>query len=258
MWLRLRQITVVAQDMRKTAVDLSSVLGLEPCFTDPSVKAFGLKNMLFPIGSQFVEVVTPTRGDTAGGRYLQRRGGDTGYLVIAQTDDVERRRARAAELGVRISLELDMPDEHLSGIQLHPKDTGGALWEIDQMTMEGADAVDGPWAPAGHYWRPYVRTDLVSSIVAAELQSADPSALAARWGEIAELDVGSDAGGNPVIALDNAELRFVEATDGRGEGLGGIDVKVEDRGAVVAGARVRDCFVSDDRVDIGGLRVQLV
>ena len=77
MWLRLRQITVVAQDMRKTALDLASVLGLEACFTDPSVKSFGLKNTLVPLGSQFIEVVTPTQDDTAGGRYMQRRGGDT-------------------------------------------------------------------------------------------------------------------------------------------------------------------------------------
>jgi hypothetical protein len=53
-------------------------------------------------------------------------------------------------------------------------------------------------------------------------------------------------------------LRFVEATDGRGEGLGGIDVKVEDRPAVLTAARVRGCYVSDDRVDIGGLRISLV
>src|SRR5436190_11428 len=158
MWLRLRQITIVAEDLRRTAIDLSAVLGLESCFTDPSVKAFGLKNSLFPLGSQFIEVVTPTQPDTAGGRYMQRRGGDTGYLVIAQTDDVARRKARAGELGVRIAMDLDMPREHLTGIQLHPKDTGGALWEIDQMTLEGGDEPGGPWAPAGKYWQPYVRT----------------------------------------------------------------------------------------------------
>ena len=258
MWLRLRQITIVAEDLRRTAIDLSAVLGLESCFTDPSVKSFGLKNSLFPLGSQFIEVVTPTQPDTAGGRYMQRRGGDTGYLVIAQTDDVARRKARATELGVRIAMDLDMPKEHLAGIQLHPKDTGGALWEIDQMTLEGGDDPAGPWAPAGRYWQPYVRTDQVSSILAAELQGADPAALAARWGDIAELDVSADGAGNPTLALDNATLRFVEASDGRGEGLGGIDVKVEDRGTVLSEARTRGCYVSDDRVDIGGLRIGLV
>jgi hypothetical protein len=126
------------------------------------------------------------------------------------------------------------------------------------MTLEGGDEPGGPWAPAGKYWQPYVRTDLVNSITAAELQGADPAALAARWGDIAELDVASDAAGNPTLALDNATLRFVEATDGRGEGLGGIDVKVEDRTAVLSAARVRGCYVSDDRVDIGGLRISLV
>jgi len=124
--------------------------------------------------------------------------------------------------------------------------------------MEGGDDPSGPWAPAGRYWQPYDRTDQVSSIVAAELQGADPSALAARWGDIAELDVSADVSGNPTLALDNATLRFVEATDGRGEGLGGIDVKVEDRPAVLDAARARGCYVSDGRVDIGGLRIGLV
>src|SRR4051794_33174085 len=140
MWLRLRQITVVAQDMRRTALDLASVLGLEACFTDPSVKAFGLKNTLFPLGSQFIEVVTPTQDDTAGGRYMQRRGGDTGYLVIAQTDDGAPRKARATELGVRGTPDLDMPQEHLLGRQLHPKDTRGAPGGVDQVAPQGGGA----------------------------------------------------------------------------------------------------------------------
>ena len=97
MWIRLRQISIVAADLRAVSLDLGSVLGLEPCFTDPGVKVFGLKNMLWPIGSQFLEVVTPIAPGTAGGRYMDRRGGDSGYMVITQVDDIARRRARAAE-----------------------------------------------------------------------------------------------------------------------------------------------------------------
>ena len=257
MWIRLRQIAVVAEDLRETALDIGTVLGVEACFTDPGVKQFGLKNMLWPIGTQFLEVVTPITDDTAGGRYLQRRGGDTGYMCITQVDDVARRRQRAAELGIRIAFDLSFPEEGHDGIQLHPADTGGTFFEMDQMTMEGGDEEGGPWYPAGRNWKPFVRTDRVSGISAAEIQSPEPEPLARRWADMAEIDLGSDADGNPQIQLDNAAIRFVEERDGRGEGLGGIDVVVEDHEAVLAGARARDRYVSDDEVAVAGLRVYL-
>lgn len=257
MWLRLRQIAVVAEDLHKTGLDIGTVLGVEPCFTDPSVGVFGLKNTLWPIGSQFLEVVTPTKADTAGGRYAQRRGGDTGYMVITQCDDVDHRREHAAALGVRVAFDMHYPEHGHSGIQLHPRDTGGSFFEMDQMTMEGGNEVGGPWTPAGKNWQPYARTETVNAIAAAELQSPDPEALARRWSEIAEIDLVTDSAGRPTIQLDNATLRFVADADGRGEGLGGIDVVTVDREAILAGAHARGCYVADDEVAVAGLRVYL-
>jgi len=257
MWIRLRQIAVVTEDLRKTALDIGTVLGVEACFTDPGVKQFGLKNMLWPIGTQFLEVVTPIEDGTAGGRYRERRGGDSGYMFITQVDDVARRRERAAELGIRIAFELDHPDQGHDGIQLHPGDTGGTFFEMDQMTMDGGDVVGGPWYPAGKNWEPYVRTDVVGGISAAEIQSPEPGPLAERWSAMAEIDLGTDDEGRPQIQLDNATVRFVEESDGRGEGLGGVDVFANDRDAILDGARARDCYVSDDEVSVAGLRVYL-
>lgn len=257
MWIRLRQIAVVTEDLWRSALDIGTVLGLEACYTDPGVKQFGLKNQLWPIGSQFLEVVTPIAENTAGGRYMQRRGGDSGYMFITQVDDVARRRARADELGIRIAFDLSHPEAGHDGIQLHPGDTGGTFFEMDQMTMKGGDEVGGPWVPAGRNWQPYVRTDHISAISAAEIQSPEPEPLARRWAEMAEIDLETDGDGNPRFQLDNATVRFVEAEDGRGEGLGGIDVVTEDRDAVLAGARARDCYVSDDEVAVAGLRVYL-
>ncbi|HCB34881.1 MAG TPA: hypothetical protein DEP69_07030, partial [Acidimicrobiaceae bacterium] len=246
MWIRLRQIAVTTADLRKTAGDLQTVLGLEPCHTDPGVEVFGLKNVLWPVGTQFIECVTPTGPDTAAGRYQARRGGDTGYMVITQVDDMAPRRAHVDELDVRIAHEMDY--EGFKGMQLHPADTGGSFFEMDQMVdPDGdADAAGGPWLPAGRCWEPYVRTDVVSSISAAELQSPEPDRLAERWGSIAQIDVGTDDDANPTVELDNATLRFVEAVDGRGEGLGGIDVTTVDREVVLENARARGCYVDDD------------
>lgn len=258
MWIRLRQIAVVAADLHRAGLDIGTVLGAEPCFTDPGVAQFGLKNTLWPIGTQFLEVVTPTAENTAGGRYAKRRGGgDTGYMVITQVDDAPHRRERAAELGIRIAFDMQSPEHGHDGMQLHPADTGGTFFEMDQMTGPGGDDPGGRWWPAGKNWEPYVRTAQVGGISAAELQSSDPDRLAARWSEIAEVELATDADGHPVLPLDNAVIRFVPETDGRGEGLGGIDVITNDREAVLAGAHARGCYVSDDEVSVVGLRVYL-
>ncbi|WP_419841397.1 hypothetical protein [Candidatus Poriferisodalis sp.] len=258
MWMRLRQIAVTTADLARTAADVQSVLGVEPCFTDPGVGVFGLKNVLWPIGTQFLECVTPTRPETAAGRYQQRRSGDTGYMVITQVSDVSARRAHVERLGIRIAFEMNHADQGHVGMQLHPADTGGSFFEMDQMTGPGGDAVGGAWTPAGTNWEPYVCVDRVNGIAAAELQSPEPDRLAERWSEIAQVDLDADAAGHPTIRLDNATLRFVPETDGRGEGLGGIDVSTTDRESVLAAAHRCECYVNDSQVALAGLRVNLV
>jgi hypothetical protein len=257
MWIRLRQIAIVADDLRTASLDLGDVLGLEPCFTDPGVRRFGLKNMLWPVGTQFIEVVTPIAPGTAAGRYLDRRHGNGGYMVINQVDDIAPRRHRAEQLGVRVAFDLNFPEQGHDGIQLHPADTGGSFFEMDQMTGPDGNTEGGPWYPAGPNWQPYVRTDRVDAIIAAELQSPDPQRLAQRWADIAEVDL-IDESDHLRIRFDNADIRFVEATDGRGEGLGGIDVRTIEPAGVLTAADRRGIRSGDDQVMIAGLRVNLV
>ena len=75
MWLRLRQICLVARELELVVDDLQAVFGLEVAYRDPAVGYFGLENALLPVGNQFLEVVAPIREQTAGGRYLEKRGG---------------------------------------------------------------------------------------------------------------------------------------------------------------------------------------
>ncbi len=266
MWIRLRQVAIAATDLREASLDMSMILGLEACFTDPGVATFGLKNTLWPLGSQFLEVVTPTAPGTAAGRYIDRRGGDTGYMVITQVDDLQRRRSRVAELGVRVAFDFPHAEDGHDGIQLHPADTGGSFFEMEQMTNAVDDRSDGPWWPAGKNWQSFVRTDRVTAICGAELQSPDPQRLADRWSAIAEIDLVDDASGNPTMSfgelggsdINPSTIRFVEAVDGRGEGLGAIDVVAPGRADILAGAKARDRYVDDDQVVVAGLRVNLV
>jgi len=252
MWLRLRQIALVAQELAPVEKDLIDVLGVEVCFRDPGVGHFGLENALFPIGNQLLEVVAPIQENTAGGRYLERRGGDGGYMVITQCDDHAPRRARVEALGVRVVNQFETGE--FRNMQMHPKDTGGSFFEIDEQLGADAHDVGGPWEPAGENWQRAKRTERVSGIVAAELQCDDPAAVAARWGEIAELPVSAAL----TIALDNATLRFVSCDDGRPEGLGSIDVSVVDSDAVLAAADAIGAKRGDSQIYLCGTRINLV
>jgi hypothetical protein len=250
--LRLRQIAIVAHELDPVVQSLNTSFGLEVAFRDPAVETFGLHNAVLPVGNQFVEIVSPIREGTAGGRYLERRNGDGGYMVILQSDRHGDRTRRVEELGIRTVLRHDGREYKI--MQLHPADTGGSFLEIDEQI--GGDDIDGPWEPAGPDWQRARRTDVVTGIAAAEVQSPDPQRLAARWSEILERPVEHAAAerGDVVatIQLDNATLRFVEATDGRGEGLGGIDLIAAGRTDSTQSGSI------EPPATVGGLRVTLV
>jgi hypothetical protein len=252
-WLRLRQITLVARELAPVLADVQGVFGVEVAYRDPSVSSFGLENAVLPVGHQFLEIVAPVQEGTAGGRYLQRRHGDGGYMVILQCDEHGPRKARVEELGIRSVLEHD--DGSYVIMQLHPRDTGGSFLEVDE--QRGGEDLNGPWMPAGPSWHEAVRTDVVQGIAAAEIQAPDPSGLAQRWSDILEVPVTVDGDGRTALALDNATIRFVPDRDGRGEGLGGVDLVAADHDRLLAGAADRGLTVDGDKVLVGGVRFGL-
>jgi hypothetical protein len=252
--LRLKQICLVAADLDSVEEELKAILGLEVAYRDPGLSYFGLRNVMLPIGNNLLEVVSPIREDTAAGRFLERRDGDGGYMVILQCGDIEAVRERVQRLGIRIVFEDS--DEDTVGIQLHPKDLPGAL--VDVRWNTGDQSPNGPWSPAGPDWQRARRSDVIRSLVAAEIQCDDPDDLAARWSEVTKRPVSRDADHNPEIRLDGGSIRFVRTTDGRGTGLGGIDVEVVDRERLLATAEARGREVSDETVMICGTRIRLV
>lgn len=199
-WMRLRQVALVAHDLEEVVSDLHDAFGLEVAFRDPAVATFGLRNAVLPVGNQFIEVVSPTREGTAGGRQLERLGGDGGYMVICHTDDHAAVRQRVSDLGVRTVIDAD--DHGYRIMQLHPSDTGGSFLEID--FQPGGDDPEGPWAPAGRDWQRARRTDVVDGITAVTVRAKDPDITAARWGDITAHDIAQR-----VLHLDNATVTFV-------------------------------------------------
>lgn len=250
MTIQLRQICLVARQLEPVIQDLTAILGINRCYVDPGVAAFGLENTLMPVGRNFLEVVAPVEENTAGGRYLDRRQGDGGYMVITQADCEAtqlRVKQNALDNKVRVAHEMVRGDWHL--LQLHPGDLKAAFFEVES---DAHSDFTGYWHPVGGLgWEDKVAQDVTLDFLGVELQSNDPIELAELWGRVAGATVQNE-GGDLFISLNNARIRFVEESDGRGPGLSGIDVAVEDRDAILREARVRNAYLSDDQVTICG------
>ena len=253
--IQLRQICLVAEELAPVIDDLPSILGVNSVYIDPGVGKFGLENNLLAIGCNFLEVVAPIEDNTAGGRYLERRGGDGGYMVITQADSRETydaMRERAACHNVRVAFESERGDWNLT--QLHPRDMVAAFLEVE---CDAYNDFNGSWHPVGGLgWKNKVKQDVTVNYLGMELQSDDPFELATLWGDVIGIPCERD-GNQCTVALNNVTLRFVTATDGRGPGLSGLDIVVADRNAVLAEAKQRNCYINDGQVLICGTRFYL-
>ncbi len=212
--LRLRQLALAATDLETTETQLSRYLGAGVCFRDPGVGHFGLHNGLFAVGDQFLEIVSPTQDNTTAGRYIQKRGGDTGYMVILQVDDLVSLRRRLSDNNIRTVFEAQ--GEGVLGLHLHPKDNGGAILSIDKTEEPSA------WPWAGDQWTNSGAVNF-SSISAVEIQVQDLELVSRTWAAIVDRPAIDG-----VISLDDADIRFTQA-GARGEGISQIDLVATDR-----------------------------
>jgi hypothetical protein len=243
----IRQIALVARELEPVVAGLCDVLGVEVGFRDPGVAEFGLVNAVMPIGTTFLEVVSPSRPDTTAGRYLARRGGDGGYMAIFQTGDLAADRRRLAALGVRIVWEVTLDD--IATIHLHPRDVGGAIVSLDEPRPAAS------WRWGGPDWQAKVRTGRVRGVTSVTVAAADPAGLAARWSAVLGLGAPQADEGDVRVALDPGTINFV-ASQGH-EGITAVGLAATDAGAVIAAARARHLPTDERSVTLGGVRFEL-
>jgi hypothetical protein len=195
--IRFRQATIVARDLEPVVADLRAKLPLGEPFRDPEVGQFGLCNAVMPLGDTFVEVISPTEEGTAGGRHLDRIGGDGGYMAMFQVDDIAAARARIKDLGLRVIFDNDEDGD--IDIHIHPKDVPGAIITLDHMVVPES------WRWAGAEWIQKSPSTLgPGRVTGATVSALEPAKLADTWAAA----LGTTADGER-IALDGGELRFV-------------------------------------------------
>lgn len=254
MSVQLRQICLVSSDIEKVVADLTDIFGVNSAYVDAGIIHFGLENNLMAFGRNFMEVVAPVQENTAAGRYLERRQGDGGYMVICQTetkDNQDAAKQRAADQNIRIAWQSENDD--ISICQFHPGDMVAAFFELD---WDKGEDFTGHWDPVGGTgWEDKVKTDVTDGFLGVELQAPDPAGMAEKWSAVAGIPL--DTGDGISLSLNNAFIRFVDQGDDRGPGLSAIHMGVKDRAAVLAAAKARACYVSDHQVDICGVHFYL-
>lgn len=270
--MRLRQVALVAKDLDSVSERLGRLLGIDYGYRDPGIIGFGLDNWVAPIGDTYLEVVSPVRENTTAGRFLERRGGDGGYMVILQVPSLGDARAKIESAGARIVWHARGEGENgerTEGLHVHPRDCGGAILSVDESTPTGA------WVWAGPEWRQH-RSSFLSQISGVEIQAADPRGMAERWSELLGpeaapgrapdgrdawlLDLDAAAPGQGGSGPKRGVIRFVAADDGRGDGVSALDVEVESVETLQSAMDRSSASLTRDRagwshVDEAGVRV---
>jgi hypothetical protein len=234
--VRLRQAVLVARDLDEVAAGLQRELGLQDPFRDPGVAEFGLENVVFAIGDCFLEVVSPARPGTAAGRQIERAGGDGGYMVLFDIEDLDGARARAEELGVRTVWRIDLPD--ISGTHMHPADMRGAIVSLDRSIPYGS------WRWGGPDWTGRTGSAPAGALAGVTVAVADPQAAAERWSEV--LAVPAEQALEPSLILDGGRVQFRAASAGEPDGVVGIALQLP--------AKVR---AGREAIMVGNARIEL-
>jgi hypothetical protein len=250
--LQLRQLCLVTQDLEQCTRQLNQLLGLLPGHIDHDVEQFGARNTIFPLGKNFIEVINPISPKAASQRYIDSRGGDSGYMVITQADSRETQqaiRAEAEKLGVRVAFEITARGADF--LQWHPADTGGTFLET---TFDHLGELEGSWDPSGGHACDSIESKYPLELVSVGISTRDPEATALRWGQLTLGPASTNADGNPQVNLNNASIYFVKPDEQHpNEGLNRIHLRSPDCEAILDNARTANALSKDASIDLCGV-----
>ena len=242
----LRQLVMVSKLRDPIVKNLCTLFDIKVSFNDPGVAHFGLENAVLPVGTDFLEVVSPVEENTTAGRYLNRRNGDGGYMVIIQVDDFSEVQNNVKENNVTVVWESEHPEAR--AIHLHPKEMGGAILSLDWMNPKES------WKWAGPNWDEFTNTSTIRRFAGVEIQSDDPEGMKNKWQSVLRAPVEKVS--DHEINLDSTWIRFVEDEDGRGPGVSAFCIEANDNESLLKKATNLGLVYQDD-IYIGGVKFLL-
>lgn len=204
---------MVTRDPAPVEEFLTEVLGLKLADRFPGIDQYGLGTAFFPIGNQFLEVVHSAVSGTAADRLIDKRGGDTGFIVMLETLNLAAVEAVASSLEIRVVDSFD--NETGRYLHFHPSDVGGTLLGVYELKGADAGAANGPWMYGGDHWKSAHRNDFVSGVGEVVIECKASAHVAEVWSQIAGGDVTITPSG-PMLRLTGGRIRFVTGTENRG------------------------------------------
>lgn len=167
----LRQVALITRDLDESLRFWTELLDLEECYRD-DLSAFGLSNVLLPIGDGFLELLQVDHSGSAGARFLERHGEGL-YMTIFEGTDADALLRDLEEQAIPVAWQHDSPQ--YTSVHLHPRAMGRVLYSIEHPKQAGE------WPPAGFDWRRHVRTDVVRRIAGVGQITPNADEDAGRW-----------------------------------------------------------------------------
>ena len=248
--MRLRQLVIATSEIDLLADSICDLFELKRTFSDPELIVFGLQNVLIPLGDTFLELITPIKENTSAERFLKKRGGDGGYMVIVDSVDLEKERKRLeiTELDIVWHENRKFEDIHGQSLHLHPKQVGGAILSIDNMKPASS------WLWAGTEWEKDINKSMVSHLSGVNICTPNPDNLLANWeralGRKRSVDGTS-------IDLLGSSVNFVKNTQSQSEHVSAFQIHTANRLDLENRAARRGLLINNN-IHLGGVDFVLV
>lgn len=252
-FVRLRQICLATLDLQHHENSLSNILGIDPCHRS-NLDHFGLENTLFAVNGTFIELVAPTRDNTAVHRFLDKTRGVGGYMAIFDCNDVQQRKNTAAELG--ISSIFERSNEAADLLQLNPKDTGLTMLEFDKHT--GGEKMLGAYEWAGENWQKGINTRVTNSMTSLTMVCSDPSRRATQWSRLFGKPLATTEKGSQSLPLDYGTLNFEQNNTAHADHFSSLSLNVTDPNALLEKATNHGYAVTGSSFNACGVHFELM
>jgi methylmalonyl-CoA/ethylmalonyl-CoA epimerase len=129
--LDIDHVGIAVDDLEASIESYRRTLGVEPAHRE-RVEDQGVEEVLFAVGTSYIQLLGALGGDTPVGRFLGSRGPGI-HHVAYRVDDVVEALSHLRDEGVRLVDEAPRRGSRGTSIAfVHPKDMGGVLVELVQ------------------------------------------------------------------------------------------------------------------------------
>jgi methylmalonyl-CoA/ethylmalonyl-CoA epimerase len=130
--LDIDHVGIAVEDLEAAVQRYRRTLGVEPSHRE-RVEDQGVEEVLFPVGTSFIQLIGALGPETPVGTFLAKRGPGV-HHVAYRVDDVADALARLRAEGVRLVDEAPRPGSRGPTIAfVHPKGMEGVLVELVQV-----------------------------------------------------------------------------------------------------------------------------